>query len=109
MNAAMRLALWPALVLLFASSCVTYTLTQTAAHVDPKPAGCDFVIATTKLDREYEEVGILDKNMGMASTAADFKEFVRPQVCALGGDAVIAEINGYGYYIRGTVVRWKAQ
>lgn len=39
-------------------------------------------------------------------TAEDFREKVTEQVCAAGGDAVITQINGYGCYIRGVVVRF---
>jgi len=84
-----------------------YTVTKTTADAAPAKAGdCDFAIATTKFDRAYKEVAILDAQALMAHDATEFKDAIRKDVCALGGDAVYAEINGRGFYARGTVVRW---
>ena len=84
----------------------SYVVTKTGTAGPAKPANCEFQIATTKVDREYEEVAILDAKM-WAEDAATFKQTVSTQVCELGGDAVIAEVNGNGRYVRGTVLRWK--
>lgn len=83
-----------------------YIYTKTGDSGPAKPPNCDFVIATTKVDRPYKEVGILDSQDNPPSNAADFKERVRRQVCEAGGDAVVAEVSGHGYYIRGTVLRF---
>jgi hypothetical protein len=84
-----------------------YKLTATGAVGVAKPASCDFIIATTKVDRPYDEIAILDCDANKAGDVAAFKESVRTQVCGIGGDAVIAEVNGYGSYVRGTVLKWK--
>lgn len=99
--------------LLLLAACATlapaYKVTRTGTTGAAKPASCDFIIATTKVDRSYDEIAILDcdPNRPFASDVAAFKESVRAQVCGVGGDAVIAEVNGYGSYVRGTVLKWK--
>ena len=85
----------------------SYKMTNTGAAGLAKPASCDFVIATTKVDRPYDEIAVLDCDANKAGDIGAFKESVRAQVCGVGGDAVIAEVNGYGSYVRGTVLRWK--
>jgi hypothetical protein len=30
---------------------------------------------------------------------------IRDEVCGAGGDLVVGEINGYGYYVRGVVFK----
>jgi len=84
-----------------------YKVTRTSsAAPTAKPATCDFTIATTKVERPYEEIAILDRQDYLARDAGEFKELIKKDVCALGGDAVFAEVNGYGQYTRGTVLRW---
>jgi hypothetical protein len=34
---------------------------------------------------------------------------VAAAVCRAGGDAVLAEVNGLGQYVRGTVIRYRPQ
>ena len=98
---------FPVLLLACAMSAPSFKLTKTGAAGLAKPASCDFIIATTKVDRPYDEIAILDRGSTDVGDAAEFKETVRTQVCGLGGDAVIAEVNGYGKYVRGTVLRWR--
>ena len=98
--------LWP----LWFGACFagpSYTFTKTGTAGAAKPPSCDFIIATTKVDRAYEEVGILDSKI-WAENAAQFKATVQKQVCDVGGDAVYAEVNGNGRYVRGTILRWKS-
>jgi hypothetical protein len=45
---------------------------------------------------------------GATGSVEEFRESVGPSVCANGGDAVVAEINGIGEYVRGTVIRFAA-
>jgi hypothetical protein len=35
----------------------------------------------------------------------EFKNAVRADVCRVGGDVVLIETNGFGNYVRGTVLR----
>jgi phage terminase large subunit-like protein len=83
-----------------------YVVTKTGTAGEPKPVGCDFAIVTTKVDRPYEEVALLDRTVA-AENASSFKQAIAEDVCKLGGDAVFAEVNGAGSYVRGTVLRWK--
>jgi len=84
-----------------------YKVTRTSATASTaKPATCDFTIATTKVERPYEEIAILDRQDYLARDAGEFKELIKKDVCELGGDVVFAEVNGYGQYTRGTVLRW---
>ena len=105
-----RLSLIALLVVL--PSCATqFATTVTSSRtLTPKQADCTFAVVTSR-DRPSEELAILDiKPIGFGPTirtAADFKELVQNKVCELGGDAVYAEINGLGVYVRGTVLRWK--
>lgn len=98
----------PALVLAACGlQAASYKATRTGpSALAPKPANCDFAILTTKADRPYEEIAILDSKNYMAHDAAEFKDAIKKDVCELGGDAVYAQVNGYGYYPRGTVLRW---
>jgi len=93
-------------VVLAACAKLPYVYTKTGEAGPAKPPDCDFAIATTKVERPYTEVGILDTPEGPADNAADFKERVRAQTCEVGGDAVIAQVSGTGNYVRGTIVRY---
>lgn len=85
----------------------TYT-PSTTARFPSKPADCDFAVLTTLPEGSLEELGILDiQKAGLVTTAGDFKTIVGPQVCAAGGDIVVAEVNGSGNYVRGSVFRKK--
>jgi hypothetical protein len=92
-----------------ASMSPNYGLTKSVNNLTPKAANCEFTVVTVPSDRPQEQVGILDAEMVpyAATTAAEFQDAVRKQVCEVGGDAVLAEINGRGRYVRGTIVRWK--
>lgn len=86
-----------------------YVLTKTGEAGRAKLAGCDFVVVTTKVERPYREIGILDSRVDPPTDAATFKDQVRAEVCSIGGDAVVAEISGSGRYVRGTVLRWTGE
>lgn len=80
--------------------------TSTSAPLTAKPANCDFrVVNLPPRADEYEEIATLS----LASKAADdpdqFKSAVRADVCKVGGDMVVTEVNGAGRYVRGTVLR----
>jgi hypothetical protein len=87
-----------------------YSLTKSVSNVTAKSANCDFAVVTVPSDRPQEQIGILDAELVpyAATTAAEFKDAVRNQVCQVGGDEVLAEVNGHGRYVRGTIVRWKS-
>ena len=85
-----------------------YLMTRTGtAPVVSKAPDCDFAILTTHGERAYEEVATLEGDGQPAVTAVEFQKRVRKQVCELGGDAVVAEVDNQGAYLRGTVLVWK--
>jgi len=83
-----------------------YTLTKSGVPTVAKPATCEFVVAASSPGPGYEEIGVLDgENMSGAADAAAFRTTVREQVCSIGGDYVVGQVNGYGTYTRGIVFR----
>jgi hypothetical protein len=77
-----------------------------------KPDGCEFEILTTPPARAFEEIGVLDLDPKVdysPSTIPEFRKVAAHHICSHGGDAVIAQANGLGLYIKGTVVRYAAQ
>ncbi len=85
----------------------TYAATRTnTADTVSKAPDCDFAILT-ETEPDHEEVAILESEGQPAMTAAEFQRIVGRQVCELGGDAVVAEIDDQGAYLRGKVLRRK--
>ena len=91
----------------------SYRYAQTTSVTAPaKPETCSFDVLSTRPDRPYDELGVLDfsgDQMAVAKSVTSFRDRVRPHVCGAGGDAVLAEVNGVGYYVRGTVIRYRPQ
>ena len=111
-TARMRIGLAVLAGLLLGVGC-GYGYTQTTSHVaGPKPEGCVFDLLSVRPDRPFDELGVIDSTSGSAyavSDARSFMEWVRPDVCRAGGDAVIAEVNGLGHYVRGIVIKYRKQ
>jgi hypothetical protein len=83
-----------------------YVFTATATPQAPKPADCDFrVVVTEPPAGQFEELGALDARRTPSNRLDRFREHARATVCQAGGDLVLAQANGYGYYIRGIVYR----
>jgi hypothetical protein len=85
----------------------TTSWTRTGAPQRPREAKCNFQVFTVPTDG-YMEIGIIDYASGdvaTISTLGEFKERIRPTVCAAGGDAVIAFANGVGHYMKATVLK----
>lgn len=55
----------------------------------------------------FEEIATLtpDPDKSWDSDPEAFKEHVRADVCRVGGDLVVTEINAKGFFARGTVLR----
>jgi len=96
-----------ALVVICAEGCVGYQLsTSSSTPLTAKPADCDFQVANLPPGGDgYEEIATLTPSKGRAVTPDSFKSTVRADVCKVGGDVVVTEINGRGEYVRGTVLR----
>ncbi len=87
-----------------------YSVTRlTAVEVSARAPDCDFDVVTLPPSRPFDDVGSLNWDSGAAvGTPAMLKDAIRSQVCAIGGDAVIGQMNGHGNFIAGTVIRWKS-
>ncbi|MCI0569828.1 MAG: hypothetical protein L0Y66_03685 [Myxococcaceae bacterium] len=89
---------------------LTWTKT-TSIHTEARDEECSFDILTVRPDRAFDELGIIDVQRGgftePLKTAGEFRSSAHPYVCAAGGDAVLAEVNGLGIYVRGTVIRYR--
>lgn len=90
---------------------VVYTKTTDLQDID-RGASCEFRVLTAVPNEKFQELGVLELNAGLYSkgewttSTSQFKEHARPHVCKAGGDAIIGIVNGYGYYVKGTVIRF---
>ncbi len=79
-----------------------------SVEVNAKNTDCDFDVLTVPPQRQYEDIGSLNWDSGVAvGTAPMLKDAIRSQVCAIGGDAVIGQMNGRGNFIAGSIIRWR--
>ena len=95
-------------VLLITTGCgPVYRYTQTTQEAaTTKPADCDFLVTATLNSRaDYVEMGVLEPVHHPPRDIARFKDLIRNEVCAAGGDLVVGEINGFGFYVRGVVFK----
>ena len=74
----------------------------------PKAATCSFDIVMTRPERKFVELGILEelRCAGPCKKVSDVRTLVQPHVCRVGGDAVIFAANGYGWYVKGIVIKY---
>ena len=117
---AMRVAA-AAVALVVGGGCVelaSYGYTATTRDVAAARApDCAFDLLTARPGRPFVELGVLERPSAEARegsgllprTAGDFRRIVSPEVCRAGGDAVLTEVNGFGDYVRGTVIKYKDQ
>lgn len=90
-----------------------FTPTAPASVERARPSTCDFVVLTMQPNRPFDEVGIVEFTQAELMwrpihNVQVFREQVRDAVCNAGGDAIIAQINGMGIYVQGTVITWRA-
>ncbi len=98
------------IMLTLTSACATngnYTYTASMPKAaPPKSPGCDFLVVNLPPQGPYEEIGTVGAPEGeRVDTPTEFKQAVRSSVCQAGGDVVVTQVNGAGYYVRGTVLR----
>jgi hypothetical protein len=85
---------------------------------------CDVPVLATTPRRDYVELGIFDvpkQEIGIVSdedrrkgydshegpkSVADLLWVVGPRACKLGADALLAEVNGLGFYMRAVAIAW---
>jgi len=83
----------------------TYSASASKAAL-PKPLGCEFRLLNLAPQGGFEEIGMVSAPEGeRVDTPEAFKGAISDSVCRAGGDVVITQINGAGYYVRGTVLR----
>ena len=84
------------------------SMTPTGGPLPPsRRPGCAFRIFTSNPGERYVEIGTIDSQFDSTSSTdlRDFYTAIQPIVCRSGGDAVVAYSNGFGYYIKATVLR----
>jgi hypothetical protein len=86
------------------------TLTTTGPKVPSRGEHCDFQVLTADPSAGFVELGTVDVEPGnwgrnIYTNLAEFKEHIAPYVCAAGGDAAVALANGYGMYIKATILK----
>jgi hypothetical protein len=84
-----------------------YGLVATSpAPLSPRSGPCDFRVVAIVPPGPYEEIATLTPDGGeLAMDPEDFGRRVHDDVCGIGGEVVVAQINGAGGYVRGTVLR----
>ena len=102
--------------LVLLAGCMTfgYSYTPTTRNVAAaREPNCDFDLLSMRPDRPFRELGVIERvgpvSRGGSSFAAAFKANVGEGVCLAGGDAVVTEVNGFGQYIRGTIIEYRDQ
>jgi hypothetical protein len=97
------------LLALALAACGSTNMTRTGPEQPPREPNCAFELFTV-LPRGFAEIGAIDVNQGSyghkSFTDLDaFKREIQPYVCKAGGDAAIAYANGYGQYIKATILK----
>lgn len=88
----------------------TKMTTTTGNKYEPREPTCAFKLVTTLPEGKWEEIAIIDVNPGgyghnVFRELEDFQEEIRPKVCEAGGDIALATANGYGMWIKATVLK----
>jgi hypothetical protein len=106
-------------ICLLVIGCAAETYTANASvRAQPKPDDCSFEVLATRPQQPFEELGIIDftggftgktgYRAGVPDSASGLKDKVARTVCGAGGDAVLADVNGMGQYVRAVVIRYKS-
>jgi hypothetical protein len=85
-------------------------VTPNAAPQRPRSDNCEFQTFSTPPAGGYAEVAVIDVQFGaygsnVYTDLAGFKQKIQPYVCRAGGDAALVHVNGYGMYIKATVLK----
>jgi hypothetical protein len=71
---------------------------------------CEYRVIRNRIMEPYEEIGVIDIDAFSAQQLPNdeerFRKVAGPEVCAMGGDAVIPAINVHGRWVHGTVIRF---
>ena len=84
----------------------SYPMTvSTDKPLTAKPPTCQFQVVAMPPQSGYEEIATLRLGAISTDNPDTFKDAVRADVCRVGGDLVVEEINGHGAIVRGAVLR----
>lgn len=85
--------------------CVSYSLTPTPGKTaSAKPGACTFEVNASRPSGELEELATISV-VSATSSPEKFMSSVREDVCRVGGEIVVTEVNGIGQIVRGVVYR----
>ena len=89
----------------------TYPYSQTSEkQFAPKSSESKLKVYSSLPAGSYEEIGVFNIDWGddkRPTTPSKLLEKIEAVALAEGGDFVVADINGYGVYIRATLYRYK--
>jgi hypothetical protein len=85
-------------------------MTQTGPAHPAKAPNCEFKMLTTVPTTGFAEIGVVDVTPGgfgfnIYRELSEFKRKIQPLVCRAGADAAIAHVNGFGVYIKATMLK----
>lgn len=93
-----------------AVGCFSIKYASTTTHKNaPKPSNCQYDFLTTRPNRGFVQLGVIDVDYHSAdscSSAARMTRLFRPYVCRAGGDAAIVSIDKFGCYSKAAVVKY---
>ena len=87
----------------------TYRFSSSVAQTpDPRTEECNFHLVDAWPYPGYHQIGVVEYDGSFGSSpTTDHGEFwnqIQAEVCRGGGEVVIAQINGLGWYVRGIVL-----
>jgi hypothetical protein len=82
---------------------------KTGGTYAPRGPACDYRVIRNRVLEPYEELGVVDLDAFSMRQLPDneerFRKVVGPQVCAVGGHAVIPTLDVYGHWVHGAIIR----
>jgi hypothetical protein len=108
-EAVVHLRFWVlAAVVAHAAGCIFVpylAFTQTHPPMPARDPTCQLGFLSAPPAVSYTELGVFERGIIAVYSAEDFKTAVQTAACAAGADAVIAEIDRKGIYVRGTAIK----
>ncbi len=88
-------------------ACAAIETTRTGPTVPARSADCEVQVFTIPPASGYQELAVIDVGSSYRSDVRSiegFRDLIRPDVCAVGGEAIYVHSSG-GKYSRATVLR----
>ncbi|MCH9690547.1 MAG: hypothetical protein K0U59_00600 [Gammaproteobacteria bacterium] len=98
------------ITLLFLAGCsgVHFSKTGTLEPLAREP-GCGYAVYTTMPERKFSELGVISFTGPPArkpKTVDKVRELSGETICTAGGNALLLwDVNGYGTFLKGTVIQ----